>query len=197
VIREYRSSLFPLLTFIILLTACQQGTPALPSVLPPIANTPTRSSVPDATTPLPTVQPIIAPTPAPSASPGIVIPLVQQHFTLNTLPGVGRAPFSMISLGDTLYVVNARTNNIAIIQKNRVLKFIPVGKRPGAIAADPLQKRLYVANVEDKSLSLITVDAVVLTQNLGEEPSALLFLENRLFVGLGNKALILVLIHPP
>lgn len=193
-IREYRSSLFPLLTFIILLTACQQGSPALPSALPPIANTPTRSSVPDGTTPLPTAPPpITAPSPAPSPSSGIVMPLVQQHFTLNALPGIGRAPFAMISLGDTLYVVNARTNNVAVIQKNRVLKFIPVGKRPGAIAADPLQKRLYVANVEDKSVSIITVDAVALTQTLGEEPSALLFFENHLFVGLGNKALILVL----
>lgn len=48
---------------------------------------------------------------------------------------------------------------------------------PAALAADPTQKRLYVASNGDKTISLIANDQVALTQSIGAEARALLFFE--------------------
>jgi len=88
--------------------------------------------------------------------------------------------------------VNTETENLAVIQNDRVVKFIPLGKKPNALAVDATQKRLYVGN-SDKTISLIANDQIALMQNIGEEPAALLFQESRLFVGSTAKANIFVL----
>ena len=116
----------------------------------------------------------------------------RERVALRDLSGVGRNPYAIASLGDKFYTLNTETGNLAVIQNDRVVKFISLGKKPTALAVDAVQKRLYVA-AADKTVSLIANDQIALTQNIGEEPATLLFQENRLFAGSTAKASVFVL----
>ena len=85
------------------------------------------------------------------------------------------------------------SDNVAVIRNDQVLKYIPVGRRPGAIASDPARRRVYVSNEEDKTLSLIVDDTVTRTMGIGDPVRALLLMNDRLFAGLDNKGTVLVL----
>jgi len=157
--------------FVVLAVAC-----AAPTALPAPTALATPAPVSTATSaPLPTVATLGA----------------RERITLRELPGVGRAPNAIVALGDKFYTLNSATENIAILQNDRVVKFIPL-KKPIALAADPAQKRLYVASA-DRTITLLANDQIALTQTIGEEPAALLFQENRLLVASASKAQILIL----
>lgn len=162
-----------------LVTAC-----ATPTAQPSVAPAPLAVTIP-------------APTPTPRVESSPVITTrpftVQQRVALRDLPGEGRAPVALALNGDKLYALNNNSKNIAIIQNDRVVKFIPLNTRPAALAADLAQNRLYVASGEDKTVSLIANDQVALTQPMGETVRALLFFEGRLYAGLDTKNGILVL----
>ena len=146
--------------------------------------------------PSPLPQVVASPLAEPSstfAPPTVSAPALRDTITLYDLPGVGRDPYSLVTLDGKVYVINGTTNNVAVIQNNRAIKFIPVGNRPSDIVVDPATKRIYVSNSEDRTISLIVNDAVTLTTSVGEDPDNLLFFENRLFVGLGSIGNILVL----
>jgi YVTN family beta-propeller protein len=117
---------------------------------------------------------------------------VRERIPLRDLPGVGRSPYTLVALGDKFYTLNTQTENLTVIQNDRVVKFVPLGKRPTALTGDPTPKRLYVG-YSDKTIALIANDQIGLTQSIAEEPAALLFQENRLFVGSSSKANIFVL----
>ena len=173
------------LVLVSFIVACSPQLASSPtSAVPTLATTPTRAVAPLA------AAPTLAATSAPTSA--FTSPAILQHFPLADLPGVGRAPYAIAMLGDKIYVADAN-DNLAVIQNDRVTKFIPVGKSPAAIVADTAQNRLYVATPGDKSITLITNDQVALTQNIGAEARALLFFDNRLFVGLDTKDGILVL----
>ncbi len=135
-----------------------------------------------------------APTRTPSASLAAqpVIHL-QQRIVLRDLPGVGKSPRALAVLGDKVFTANSETNNLAVIQDNRVVRFIPVGNRPNVLAVDPGGMRLYVANNGDKSVSLIENDKVTLTAPLNEELTSLLVFEGKLYGGAQSKPEIIVL----
>lgn len=158
-------------------------------VLAVACSTPTAPSAPTA---IPLVTPTLPPVTTSAPIPTVAALGARERITLRDLPGIGRAPNAIIALGDKFYTLNATTENIAIIQNDRVVKFIPLNKKTIALAADPAQKRLYVAS-GDKTITLLANDQVALTQTIGEEPAALLFQENRLFVGIASKAQILML----
>lgn len=142
--------------------------------------------------------------PTPTAVPPNT-PAVQDRVRLLELPGIGHRPTGVAIIGDQIYVLNAQTFNIAVVSShpddnNRVVKFIPLGERPvGGLASPPLlaadaaNKRAYVANVRSDSIALIENERVARTRRIGAEASALLFLDNHLFVGLDYYNLILVL----
>lgn len=138
----------------------------------------------------PTVTPLATTILTPTRLPTLATLGVHERISLRDLPGIGRAPRAMIALGDTFYTANTATDNLAVIQGGRVVKFIAVPK-PVALATDS-QQRLYVASA-DKTIHLIVNDQITRTQNLAEEPSALLFQDNRLFVGAATKPQIFVL----
>ncbi len=148
---------------------------------------PTASPVPTAF-PLATLPPPATSTLLPTA----VTLGARERIVLRDLPGIGRAPRALVALDDTLYVLNSATNNMAVIQNDRLIKFLPLDQRPLALAADAAQKRLYIASA-DKTIALLMNDRIALTQTIGDEATALLFHENRLFVGLASKAQILML----
>ncbi len=166
-----------LLILVSLVVACSPQIPA--------------SSTPTIPTPAPTRAPARTATPPPVIA--LTAPAVQQHVPLSNLPGAGRDPYAIAQLGDKVYTANATTDNVAVIQNDRVVKFIPVGKDPVALAADPAHNRLYVANADDQTISLIVHDQVTLTTRIGADARALLFFENRLFVGLDSADGILLL----
>ena len=140
----------------------------IPSITPP----PTATLVP---TPIP-----------PSATLGI-----RERIPLRDLASIGRAPRALVALGDTLYIANLATENLAVVQGERAVKFIPL-PRPIALAADAASQRVYVAS-ENKTLCLIVNNEIIRMQTLTEEPNALWFQENRLFVGAASKPQVLVL----
>ena len=134
-----------------------------------------------------------APTAPPSAratppSPTITLELFTTHrqFRLRDLPGAGRYPIALAMLDDRLYALNSISQNLAVIQNDRIIKFIALSARPNALAADQNQKRVYIAS-EDKTITLIVDDQIQLTQNIGEPSRALLFFENQLYVGLDSR----------
>lgn len=157
---------------------------------PSVAPTPTALPAPLlVTTPTRTTQPTPPPTPAPA----ITAPTLRERIVVRELPGVGRAPVAAVTLDGKTYVANFSSDNVAIIQNDRIEKFLPTGKRPADLAVDPAAKRIYVANQTDKTISIIANDSVTLTTSIGEEPRTLWFQNDRLFVGLETKGVILVL----
>ncbi len=119
-------------------------------------------------------------------------PYVQNRFVLRDLPGVGKSPQAVAVLGDKVYTANSETNNLAVIQENRVVRFVPVGSRPNVLAADTAGMRLYVVNNGDKSLSLVENDQVTATLPLDEELTSLLVFEGKLYGGSQSKPEIIV-----
>ncbi|MBI3915131.1 MAG: hypothetical protein HY327_13210 [Chloroflexi bacterium] len=132
----------------------------------------------------------IAATPAPTKP---STPFIKDKFSLRDLAGIGRHPLDAAAIGDKIYALNIETENIAVVQNGRAIKFIPVGKQPAALASDAAQKRLYVSSAKDKTISLIVDDQIALTQNIGDAARTLIFSENRLWAGLDSSATILVL----
>ncbi len=145
-------------------------------------------------TPTPT-SPVVSSTPTsvPSFTSAPSVLGVRERIVLRDLPGIGRNPYAIAVLDGKVYTVNSTTDNVAVIQNDRVTKFIAVGKRPNGIIADAVQKRLYVSNGNDKTISLIANDQVTLTTSIGEDAEALALMDNRLFVGARSKGLVLVL----
>lgn len=179
---------FPIV-LILFIAGCSalESSPTQPPVVP---SAPSQAVIPtSAATSAPTISTVATP----AATRGATAPSIRERVTLRDTPGVGRNPYTMVILDGKVYVINATTDNVAVIQNDRVVKFIPVGKRPSDIALDPAQKRIYVANASDKTISLIVNDIVTLTTSIGEEPNTLLFFENRLLVGSGSKGNIFVL----
>ncbi len=175
------------LVWMLLLAAC--GAPAAPTLPPTALPSPLPSLA--ASAPSPTT----APTRAALATPTLPAsaPTVRERFFLRELPGSGRRPLAVAALDGKVYALCGETANLAVIQNDRVVKFIPVGQRPGALAADPAHKRLFVSNAGDKSISLITNDQVAMTQTIGVDARTLFFFDSRLYVGSDSKGEILVL----
>lgn len=112
----------------IFVVAC--STPSLP-----LAPTPVPPATPNPSASVPST-----PTPVPSTS----ALGVRERVALRDLPGVGRSPFNIVSLGDKFYTLNAEIENLAVIQNDRVVKFILLSRKQTTFAVDAAQERLYV-----------------------------------------------------
>ncbi len=176
--------------WLVFLVACANApTPTLPIITP---FSPSATAMPPA---LPSVTPASAPqiqnaTPLPTVAPRALT--VYQQFSLRDLPGTGRNPIAVTIIGDKVYAINSTTRNIGVLQNNRVARFIPLNAQPNAVATDPAQSRLFIAS-DDKTLRVLVNEQVTQTQALNESINAILFFENRLFVGSGARGEILVL----
>ena len=147
--------------------------PATVAAIPTAASTPTRVA------------------PSPTAAPGA--PFILQRLALRELPGAGHAPYDVAILGDKVYTLNSSTSNLAVIQNDRIVKYIPLEKSADALAADPIRKRLYLARTESKTISVVENDRVTWMPSIGDSPRSLLVFEEYLLVGLDNRNGILVL----
>jgi YVTN family beta-propeller protein len=91
------------------------------------------------------------------------------------------------SLSPKLYVVNADSNTVSVIDKTTrtVMTTIPVGNNPLGIARGPLGfEEVYVANRDDDTVSVIdpTTDSVTATIAVGDGPYAFAVGINTLYV---------------
>jgi YVTN family beta-propeller protein len=102
---------------------------------------------------------------------------------LRTLPGIGHNPQAVAVLGGRVYVANRTTNNLSVIEGDRVTSVIPVGAAPMALAADEKTGLVYVANEGDNTISFISGNNVVRTVPAPESPSCLVALDGRLYAG--------------
>src|SRR5437763_1571676 len=73
-----------------------------------------------------------------------------------------------------IYVANRGSNTVSVIDvfAFTVIKTIPVGKEPSAIAANPRKNEIYVANTESNNVSVIDAEknAVVATIGVHRAP---------------------------
>ncbi len=95
-------------------------------------------------------------------------------------------PDSATSIDGKLYIANRLTNDVTVVgtSARRMLKSIPVGVYPCAIAADTARREVYVANERSNSLSIIsaiddTVQAAVAVDN---KPVGIIAGKDRLYI---------------
>jgi YVTN family beta-propeller protein len=167
---------------VLLIVAC-----SVPSIPAPITPMPSPApSVIIAAAATPTTAPTIPPTAVPRPF------IVQQQFALRELSGIGRHPIAIAVSGDRVYTLNSVSQNIAVIQNNRVAKFIPLFGRPTAFAVDAEQNRLYIAD-DTKMLNAFANEQSIATQHFEENVRAILPFDNHLFVGFDSKTGVVVL----
>ncbi len=149
-------------------------TPTAPTAtLMPHAKTSTR-----APTAVPTPTATLVPSPTQPAKPQAV-----RELTLRALPGVGRAPQAIAVLDGRVYVANRTTDNVSVIEGDKVIDVIEVGDAPVAVAADERTGLVYVANEGDDSISVISGSRVVRTVPAPHNPACLAALDGRLYAG--------------
>src|SRR5947207_11327675 len=76
-----------------------------------------------------------------------------------------------------VFVTNEKSDNVTVIDaaSGKVVKQIPVGKRPRGVAVSPDGKRVYVCNSNSDSVSVIdpAVLTVVQTAPAGQDPEGI------------------------
>lgn len=117
----------------------------------------------------------------------LTAPTVLDRFELLHLPGAGRGPYALARLGDKLYVANSASDNIAVVQNDRAIKFIPTARDPQALASDPARGRVYVGTFYTPTLALIENDTVARQVQVGAPVTALAVNGDDLYVGYDDK----------
>lgn len=95
-------------------------------------------------------------------------------------------PDTDISLHGKLYVLNRLSNDVTVINTitRRVMKIVPVGLSPSAIAVDTQRREVYVANERSNSLSIINTvdDTVASTVPVDKRPSGIVIGNDKIYV---------------
>ncbi len=175
----------------LLLATAFVGCAPSPTTVPPVPSLPSSSPVPFPviTAPLPS-PPQTTSTPPPGTEPPLTSPAVLARFNLVSLPGAGRTPTALALLGETLYVANRDSDNIAVIRDRRVRAFIPTARSPSALFADTAHSRIYAATYTTPTLSIIADDSIIRTKVLSDSVQSLALSGDRLLVGLSSSATI-------
>ena len=159
---------------------------ALSLLLPLTACAP--APAPSATSTPPPTPPVRAPTatPLPSVTLAPTLPVKPElvgQVALDALPAVGHAPQAMTILDGRVYVANRGTDNVSVIEGNKVTAVVPVGQAPVAVAADPTTGLVYIACETDNEIAFLSGDKVVGRAAAPESPACLAALDGRLYVG--------------
>lgn len=117
-------------------------------------------------------------------------PSVLSRFNLNELPGEGRGPVALALLGETLYVANRQSSNLAVVKDDKVTSYISLDAGPSAVIADVARNRIYAASYATPTLYLIENDQVVKQVTAGGRVNALALHGENLYVALDNDAII-------
>jgi len=97
----------------------------------------------------------------------------------------------MAVLGNTIYVANAASGNVSLIQNGRVVSVIALDGSPSFISADPTIGYVYVTLSPKPKLAVISGDKVVGEWTLPEVAESILAADGRVYVGLSQRILIL------
>jgi len=171
------------LAILLLLAACIPS--AAPTATPTTRPLPTRSAAPTATA-LPTRTALPSPT-RPDR-----VQLVSE-IALHTLPAVGHNPQALVEMNGRVYVANRATDNVSVIEGDRVSAVIAVGDAPTAIAADPETQMVYVVNEGDSTISFLSGGRIVRVVSAPSSPACIVALEGRLYVGARDRDALAVL----
>lgn len=101
---------------------------------------------------------------------------------------VGGTPFGVVADAGFIYVGDWKANVVRKLdaETGAALAEVPVGREPAGLALDPRGKRLFVANRESRSVTVIELDSMRATKEIavGEGPFAIAFdgARERLFV---------------
>lgn len=128
--------------------------------------------------------------PSPSS---LAQPQLVGEISLLAVPGIGRNPQALAVLDGRLYVANRGTDNVSVIEDDKVVAVIQVGKTPVAMAADAQTGRVYVAHEMDNTISILSGSQVVKTVPAPKSPACLAALEGRLYVGARSENALTVL----
>ena len=110
---------------------------------------------------------------------------VKERITLDTADEPVNMPFALVfsPSGNTLYLANAGSNDISVIDlnSNRGIGHINVGSNPRGIAITPDGTRIFVNNVLDGNLSVINTETLKLIDviNLTDIPLAKSILDGK------------------
>ena len=157
---------------------------ATPTPVPPFAST----ESPPTTTALPTAAEPVAVTSAPTALPDA--PWIVGSVALFDLPGQGRSPQDIVALGERLYVVNAGSANVSVIEGERVAATIRAGAEPVAVAADAAGGRVYVLDQRQGQVLVIDGEDVLQRWPVPAGSSSLAVVGEALWVGTGDGRLV-------
>ncbi len=82
--------------------------------------------------------------------------VIDGNNVIATIP-VGQAPLSVCADKDKIYVANSGDNTVSVISAStyELLKTIPVGVHPSAVAIDSKDDLVFVANTDSNSVSVI------------------------------------------
>ncbi len=190
------------LFLVTVLVACSDGAAQTPTSVPPtfppvalaqttFAPTPTATQTAVPTSPsAPGATATAQVTNLPTQTPARQAPSILTKFKLFDLPGEGRAPGALALLGDSLYVANRSSGNLAVVREDAVKQFIPIGMSPSALAADPARNRIYAGTYETPTVSLLENGNLVKQVSAEGRINALALDGNTLFVALDNDAII-------
>lgn len=163
--------------------------PTLP--LPTATQAPTITALPPSPVPTQTALPPTATLPPPATEiPKLDAPGILTTFSLNKLPGEGRAPAALALLNGELYVANRGSANLGIIDQEVLRAFVPLGTNPSAIVADAARNRIYASGYETPTVYLVEDGAVQKQVPAGGRINALAVEGDTLFVALDNEAII-------
>jgi YVTN family beta-propeller protein len=146
----------------------------------PLSPTPTLPAKPPSKVPtaIPSPTATLVPSPTRPTQPQLV-----REVTLRSLPDVGHNPQAIAVLDGRIYVANRSTDNVSVIEGDKVVEVIAVGDTPVALAADHKTGLVYVANEGEDSISIISGNRVVRTVSAPKSPACLAALDGHLYAG--------------
>lgn len=85
-----------------------------------------------------------------------------------------------------LYITNRISNDVAVVSTvtKRILRTIPVGTSPSAIAADTVRKEIYVTNERSNDLSIINAidDSLIATIKVDNKPTGIIVGKDKIYI---------------
>ena len=158
-------------------------TQATPTPVPAFVSATPAAAAPLASSPTPPRSPTPAPTPTPQE------PWIVGCVPLYHLPGQGIEPRAMAATEGRLYVANAQSANLSVIEGGQVVATIAAGAEPIALAADRAG-RVYVLDGRESQLLVIEGAAVVRRWTIPPGSGSLAVVGETPWIGTGDGRLL-------
>ena len=158
-------------------------TQTVPTPVPAFVSATPTAAATLASSPTPPRSPTPTPTPTPEE------PWIVGRVPLYHLPGQGIEPRAIAATEGRLYVANAQSANLSVIEGGQVVATIAAGAEPIALAADRAG-RVYVLDGRESQLLVIEGAAVVQRWTIPPGSGSLAVVGDALWVGTGDGRLL-------